>query len=512
MSDKNHMASSIKKLIESMAGRLQKGESTYVELPGTNGFSLFVEKNENYLSVEVLNSDAVTSSVKVGGDVTLDHAAAVVSADYAAVLAKAEGKQIEGDEQKVEEQDEPGEIGAENEKKKFNNPRKKPGHDGMELGEIEFGAHTETDKPLKGAIAKEEKPAAACKKPVKEMVGGETMTRCGSASCKCGKKKADKLAKALPVRNTGKKPSNQPSDAQWRDHYSKMPAGMLENHRNIIGTALGHNTNATPLSRKNRSPFKKPFNPAQASINPQMPKHEMEKDEHLSKPYKSDAQRKFFHTNTARKAGISPAMTKEWDQASKGQKHLPEHVHKTGEMPGGAAMPKAPVAPKPASNKMPKQKVMKAQDRNPNRTPGQSSVPKVTMNKMPGNKVSASAPKAPAIKIAKPRGMMMSGMGMGGGFGKSESYVLSEDEIKRPCHICGMPEFKKSDTGYKFTPCVCFQSETKTDDDQPRKFVELYKDETGKNRIKFAPDADPEAKKLFVLLLKSSLLSTRNLK
>lgn len=37
-------------------------------------------------------------------------------------------------------------------------------------------------------------------------------------------------------------------------------------------------------------------------------------------PYESLAQERFFHTPTARKKGITPAMTKEWDQASKGMK------------------------------------------------------------------------------------------------------------------------------------------------------------------------------------------------
>lgn len=45
-------------------------------------------------------------------------------------------------------------------------------------------------------------------------------------------------------------------------------------------------------------------------------------------PYVSDAQRKFFHTDTARKAGITPADVKHWDDASKGKK-LPEHVAKS---------------------------------------------------------------------------------------------------------------------------------------------------------------------------------------
>lgn len=43
-------------------------------------------------------------------------------------------------------------------------------------------------------------------------------------------------------------------------------------------------------------------------------------------PYVSDAQRRFFHTDTARKAGISEATVEEFDKASKGKK-LPEHTH-----------------------------------------------------------------------------------------------------------------------------------------------------------------------------------------
>jgi hypothetical protein len=45
-------------------------------------------------------------------------------------------------------------------------------------------------------------------------------------------------------------------------------------------------------------------------------------------PYKSAAQRRFFHTPGAKKAGITPTITKEWDTASKGltDKKLPEKV------------------------------------------------------------------------------------------------------------------------------------------------------------------------------------------
>jgi hypothetical protein len=37
-------------------------------------------------------------------------------------------------------------------------------------------------------------------------------------------------------------------------------------------------------------------------------------------PYKSDAQRKFFHSAGAKKAGITEADVKKWDKESKGKK------------------------------------------------------------------------------------------------------------------------------------------------------------------------------------------------
>jgi len=41
--------------------------------------------------------------------------------------------------------------------------------------------------------------------------------------------------------------------------------------------------------------------------------------------YKSQAQEKFFHTNSAKKAGITSSEVKEFDKASKG-KVLPKRV------------------------------------------------------------------------------------------------------------------------------------------------------------------------------------------
>lgn len=50
-------------------------------------------------------------------------------------------------------------------------------------------------------------------------------------------------------------------------------------------------------------------------------------------PYVSDKQRRFFHTDTARKKGIKPEVVEEFDEASKGMK-MPEHaMPKTEDMP-----------------------------------------------------------------------------------------------------------------------------------------------------------------------------------
>lgn len=46
-------------------------------------------------------------------------------------------------------------------------------------------------------------------------------------------------------------------------------------------------------------------------------------------PYASKKQERFFHTDTAKKAGITPAEVKEYDKASKGLK-LSEAAHTPG--------------------------------------------------------------------------------------------------------------------------------------------------------------------------------------
>lgn len=52
-------------------------------------------------------------------------------------------------------------------------------------------------------------------------------------------------------------------------------------------------------------------------------------------PYVSKKQQAFFHTNTAKKAGITKAEVKEFDQASKGLK-LPKRAKKKKMSEGGS--------------------------------------------------------------------------------------------------------------------------------------------------------------------------------
>lgn len=69
-------------------------------------------------------------------------------------------------------------------------------------------------------------------------------------------------------------------------------------------------------------------------------------------PYVSDRQRRFFHTATARKHGITPAMVREYDEASRG-KDLPEKAEKKAEGASNGAtsgVSTIVAAPKPPSS------------------------------------------------------------------------------------------------------------------------------------------------------------------
>jgi hypothetical protein len=120
-------------------------------------------------------------------------------------------------------------------------------------------------------------------------------------------------------------------------------------------------------------------------------------------------------------------------------------------------------------------------------------------------KMKSTMPK-PQMKAPKPAQSAMATQ-------KSEkSFLVTDEEIYSPCLTCGEPEFKKSETGPRFAPCACFASETVADDGQPKKFVELVKGQDGKQRVVFAKDSDPESQRMFLLLLKASLLAGKRFK
>jgi hypothetical protein len=70
-------------------------------------------------------------------------------------------------------------------------------------------------------------------------------------------------------------------------------------------------------------------------------------------PYVSGKQRRFFHTQTAREHGITPAMVKKWDAESKAEKRGAASVSIQTPRVSSPKAPKAPSAPrssdKPAS-------------------------------------------------------------------------------------------------------------------------------------------------------------------
>lgn len=83
-------------------------------------------------------------------------------------------------------------------------------------------------------------------------------------------------------------------------------------------------------------------------------------------PFVSDRQRRFFHTESARKHGITPAMVREYDDASRDQR-IPERAEKHAATGVGATsgatsgVSTAVSAPKPPSMGAPKYKSEGAQ-------------------------------------------------------------------------------------------------------------------------------------------------------
>lgn len=88
---------------------------------------------------------------------------------------------------------------------------------------------------------------------------------------------------------------------------------------------------------------------------------------------------------------------------------------------------------------------------------------------------------------------------------KTEEHHVSESELYAKCEHCGTAEFKKTASGPVFSPCACFIALTKDDEGKAINFVALKKADDG-YKLSFNPSADEEAKRTFLLFIKSRLL------
>jgi hypothetical protein len=232
-----------------------------------------------------------------------------------------------------------------------------------------------------------------------------------------------------------------------------------------------------------------------------MPKPNLPKSELLSKPYASDAQRRWAHTDAGTKALGGKEAVHHWDQESKGR-DLPEHVKKEemgkAEMPKGAGQPKAPHAPQPPKPPVPA-------GNNPQASAAKQAQMSGTGGYKPPQTPGAMKPKNPTMKPNMTKSDYFRSK-----LGKTE-IATEEMLFKSTCPECGKPEFVKGEDGNpEFTPCACFRVLKKDEEGHPAKFVHAIRKSDGTYGLEFDKDADPEAVKMFLLTLKARLLIKKN--
>jgi hypothetical protein len=127
-------------------------------------------------------------------------------------------------------------------------------------------------------------------------------------------------------------------EARWKRNKPFMPGSMkrrlqtgvhhpLQYHGNDKAMAGQSDTSlfSNPETKKRRV---REITEESKKIQPKLPKSEVQKDEPLSKPYSSEAQRRWAHTEKGKKALGGAEKVREWDKESKGKK-LPERVAKS---------------------------------------------------------------------------------------------------------------------------------------------------------------------------------------
>lgn len=199
------------------------------------------------------------------------------------------------------------------------------------------------------------------------------------------------------------------------------------------------------------------------------------------------------------------------------------HAEKA-EMPAGAAAPnqaREPRAPVPASRKPAGAAAKQAQTAE--KQAQASAQGKVAMAPKPKSASPVSVKSPTETPAGAPKPTVNPGANMKAEFGgrtspngyfrkqlskcgvaKREGFILTEEEIFKPCLHCGMPEFTKNeDNKPQFKPCACFASEVEGKD---RVFVNIEKNEKGFYKLNFNENVDPEQVKAFLMVLKTDLL------
>lgn len=207
------------------------------------------------------------------------------------------------------------------------------------------------------------------------------------------------------------------------------------------------------------------------------------KEEKLTKPYVSDAQRRWAHTSSGKKALGGNAGVHEWDEASKGKK-LPEKVSKSsinkfekfckslGNLKKAGLMPTMPSPPKPGTKVGGNQGITKEGFHGPKTAASDTNTHPYTQLKDPDMKV----PKHNADKVKQPKQpKVFTNTATAEKAEKSgKEITFKKSELEGICCDCGGPA--KS--------CSCFQALSKP---------EVKKTESDRITLRFGGDWDAEA-------------------
>lgn len=146
-----------------------------------------------------------------------------------------------------------------------------------------------------------------------------------------------------------------------------------------------------------------------------------------------------------------------------------------------------------------------------------AAIPKQAIKPIPPQKASRADPvkpkqimplSAPSAIKPKPTANSYFKSKVPSTINKSEpkEYLVLESELYTPCPHCGVPEFKKTETGPKYRPCACFYVTLTNDDNKRTSFVTIVKKSEGKFGLSFNKNADPESIEALLLTLRRQLL------